>query len=371
MRKITEVTDLKGKRVIVRSSFNVPISDGKVANAFRISKALGTLRYLKEAGARVIVIGHIGRKVEDTLKPVHAVLETFMPVRWGGLITDAAFKEHVALLSDGDVLLAENLRQDAREEANDAEFAALIAACGDIYVNDAFDNAHREHASMSALATLLPAYAGLNVIEEVAQLEKVVTPSHPALFLLGGAKFETKMPLVEKYLEIYDHVFIAGALMSDIFKAKGFEVGQSLVSDVSLRGAAFLDNPKLLLPIDVAVESEAGKRICAPHEVQAHERIMDCGPATTAMIEPYITAAQTILWNGPFGAYERGYIESTEATAKHLAEATAFSVVGGGDSVAAIEKLGLNDKLGFVSTGGGAMLTFLEHGSTPVLDLLK
>ncbi len=370
MKKITEVTDLKGKRVIVRSSFNVPIVDGKVGNVFRIKKALATLRYLKEAGARVIVIGHIGRKLDDTLKPVFDELEKFMPVRWGGVITSDTFSQHANLLSDGDILLAENLRQDPREEANDADFAGLIAAYGDLYVNDAFDNAHREHASMCALATLLPAYAGLNLIEEVTELEKVTVPASPSLFLLGGAKFETKMPLVEKYLKLYDHVFIAGALMNDIFKAKGYEVGQSLVSDVSLMGLSFLEDAKLILPIDVQVDGPNGIRTCSPQEVLPEERIMDCGPATTAMLVPYITQAKTVLWNGPFGAYEKGFIESTESTAKQLAESEAFSVIGGGDSVAAIEKLGLNDKLGFVSTGGGAMLTFLEHGSTPALDLL-
>jgi len=371
MKKITDVTDLKGKRVIVRSSFNVPIVDGKVGNVFRIKKALGTLRYLKESGARIIIIAHIGRKQVDTLKPVFDELEKFMPVRFGGRISEPAFADHVALLSDGDMLLAENLRQDDREEANDPGFATLIAQYGDIYVNDAFDNAHREHASMSELAKLLPAYAGLNLIEEVTELEKVTVPTSPSLFLLGGAKFETKMPLVEKYLKLYDHVFIAGALMNDIFKAKGYEVGESLVSEVSLVGMSFLDDPKLILPIDVMVEGPQGVRTCSPNEVTPEERIMDCGPATTEMLVPYIKEAKTVLWNGPFGAYEKGFIESTESTAKQLAESAAFSVIGGGDSVAAIEKLGLNDKLGFVSTGGGAMLTFLEHGSTPVLDLLK
>lgn len=370
MKSITDIAELKGKRVLVRTSLNVPVSDGVVTNAYRLKRALPTLRYLSEQGAKVIIIGHIGRKTDETLKPVFAELEKFLPMHFGGVITSAEFADRATLMSDGDILMAENIRQDEREEDNDETFAAEIAAHGDIYVNDAFDNVHREHTSMVALAKLLPAYAGLNVIEETRELQKVMTPRHPSLFLLGGAKFETKMPLVEKYLALYDHVFIAGALMNDVFKAKGFEVGQSLVSDVSIAGAAFLSSDKLILPIDVVVEGPRGILTKAPHEVEADEKIMDCGQATTDMLATYIAEAKTILWNGPFGNFERGFKASTEQTMKHLAEAKAFSVVGGGDTVASIETLGLNDKLGFVSTGGGAMLTYLEHGSTAVLDTL-
>lgn len=371
MKIITAITDLRGKRVLVRTSLNVPVADGVVTNAYRLKRALPTLRYLSEQGARVIIIGHIGRKPEETLKPVFEELQKFLPMHFGGVITGAEFAKRAALMSDGDILMAENIRQDEREEENDESFAAEIAAYGDIYVNDAFDNIHREHTSMLALSKLLPAYAGLNVIEETRELQKVMTPQHPSLFLLGGAKFETKMPLVDKYLELYDHVFIAGALMSDIFKAKGFEVGQSLVSDVSLVGAAFLQSEKLILPVDVVVEGPRGVFTKAPNEVEPDEKIMDCGQATTDMLTAYIKNAKTILWNGPFGNYERGFTASTEQTMHKLAEAEAFTVVGGGDTVASIEKLGLNDKLGFVSTGGGAMLTYLEHGSTVSLDLLN
>jgi phosphoglycerate kinase len=274
-------------------------------------------------------------------------------------------------MGEGDFLMLENLRQDEREEANDATFAEMLAELGEIYVNDSFAEAHREHASLSALATILPAYAGLNLIEETQELQKVMIPQHPSLFLLGGAKFETKMPLVEKYLAVYDHVFIGGALANDVFKARGYEVGGSLVSDVSITNEEFLNSPKLIVPIDVMVEGPHGKRICAPTEVQPDEKILDCGEATIALLASHIEQAATILWNGPFGNYEAGYQISTEQTMRNLAASKAFSVVGGGDTVAAIEALGLNDKIGFVSIGGGAMLTYLEHGSTPVLDLLN
>jgi phosphoglycerate kinase len=371
MKNITDAGELRDKRVLVRTSFNVPVQDGQVTNSFRIKRALTTLRYLRESGAKTIILAHIGREKNETLKPVYNELEKFMPVQWGGVIGSEEFNSRVALMSRGDVLVAENLRQDDREKANDVAFAKEIAAYGDLYVNDAFDNVHREHASMSALAKLLPAYAGLNIGEEIRHLKRVMEPEHPALFMLGGAKFETKIPLIEKYLDDYDHVFVAGALANDIFKAKGYEVGTSLVSDVSLNEKPFLSNAKLLIPVDVVVEGPQGTRTIDPRDVQPDEKIYDCGPKTVAMLKSYIDSAKTVLWNGPFGNYEAGFEEATEAIVRILAEAPAFSVVGGGDTVGAIEKLDIVQKLGFVSTGGGAMLTFLEYGSTPVLDLLE
>jgi phosphoglycerate kinase len=371
IRTITEAGNLEGKRVIVRGSFNVPVKDGVVQNAYRIVQGLSTLKYLQAQGARTIVIGHIGREKDETLMPVLSELKKYLPIEWGGAITDEALKGKVDTLQNGEMLLIENLRQDDRENDNNEAFAALIASYGDIYVNDAFDNAHREHASMVGVPKLLPAYAGINLAEELTNLEKVVVPEHPSLFIIGGAKFETKMPLVEKYLHIYDNVFVSGALMNDVFKAKGYEVGTSLVSDVSLAGAAFLEDEKLLIPIDVIVKGPNGVRTTTPDDVKADEAIMDSGPKTTELLASYIDKAKTVLWNGPFGNFEAGFEEGTVETVKHLAASNAFSVIGGGDTVAAIEKLGLNDKLGFVSTGGGAMLTYLENGSTPSIDCLK
>lgn len=370
MKKITDLQNLRGKKVIVRASLNIPLENGAIRNAFRLKRALPTLRYLHEQGAKTIIISHIGRGPEDTLKPVFTALEAYLPIHFGGSITSDEFKERAALISEGSFLLAENLRQDEREEENDEAFGAYIASFGEVYINDAFAEAHREHASLSAVAKILPAYAGLNLLEEVTQLEKAMTPAHPSVFLLGGAKFETKMPLIEKYLSVYDTVFVGGALANDVFKAFGYEVGQSLVSDESLINKEFLHNKKLLFPVDVIVSGSSGKRVCLPTEVQPDEKIFDCGPQTVALLKQYIDRAATVLWNGPFGNYEAGFTESTEATMRTLAAAKAFSVVGGGDTVAAIENLDLNQNIGFVSIGGGAMLTYLEEGRTPVLDLL-
>jgi phosphoglycerate kinase len=370
MKTITEAGDLKGKYVVLRASLNVPLEDGEVRDRFRLDRALPTMRYLHEQGARVIILSHLGRKPEETLKPVFDVLQRHLPMQWGGPVTSEGFRQRRELMADGDLLMAENLRQDPREKANDAAFVDLLASFGQVYVNDAFAEAHREHASTYGLAAKLPAFAGLTLSQEVQELSKVMDPERPALFLLGGAKFETKMPLVEKYLKLYDHVFICGALINDILKAKGYEVGQSLVSDVSLVGAPFLESPKLIMPIDVMVDGPSGRMSKRPEDVTPEERIMDCGPMTVDMLVTYIEKAKTILWNGPFGAYELGYTESTERTARHVAESEAFSVIGGGDTVAAVEKLKLNDQFGFVSTGGGSTLTFLETGTTSVIDRL-
>jgi len=371
MKLITEVEDLRGKFVLLRTSLNVPIKDGKVRNRFRIDRALPTLRYLHERGAKVVAMAHIGRKPEETLKPVFDELEKHLPIHWGGSITGTEFEQRKNLMSDGDILLAENLRQDEREKSNDESFIAILSELGEIYVNDAFAASHREHASTYGVAKKLPAYAGLTLSEEVTELSKMMAPKHPSLFMLGGAKFDTKMPLVEKYLDLYDTVFIGGALANDVFKARGFEVGLSMVPDVSLKDVKFLTNKKLLLPIDVIVDGPSGRGIRTPDKVSKDEKILDCGPMTIDMLATYIEKSKTILWNGPFGAYELDYIQGTEITARHIAAADGFSVVGGGDTVAAVEKLKINNLFNFVSSGGGAMLTFLENGTLPTIDLLK
>ncbi len=372
MHSITEATNLRGKYVLVRSSCNVPLVDGKVANTFRLKQALPTLQYLEKVGARTIVLAHIGREASDTLMPVLEAFKTLIPMEWGGNITDKDFAERRNAMIDGEIILVENIRQDERESANDKKFAELIASYGEIYVNDAFDNIHRDHATMVALPKLLPAYAGITLLNEVTHITKVMEPKTPSLFILGGAKFETKMPLLHKYIEQYDSVFVGGALANDIIAGLGYEIGVSLRSEVSLAGSPLLNNPKLILPVDVVVIDEGNvKRVCAMAEVKPTEKIVDMGPQTVAMLEPYIKNAQTILWNGPLGLYETGGDGSTHTVAKLIAKSGAYSVLGGGDTVAAVEELGLNDQFGFVSTGGGAMLTLLEEGTTKALQALE
>lgn len=371
MKLITEETNLKGKYVLVRSSCNVPVKNKVVQNMYRLKRALPTLIYLKEQGAKVIVLAHIGREETDTLHPVFEAFTQLVPMQWGGTIGSVEFTTARADMHDGDILLAENLRAHAGETDNDTVFASLLAAQGDIYVDDAFDNIHRDHASMITLPTLLPAYAGLTLAEEVTELSKAMIPVSPSLLILGGAKFETKMPLVEKYLELYDQVFVTGALLNDILKAQGHEVGTSMVSDISIAGAPFLKNPKLIQAIDVVVESSRGVRTAIVSDIAVDENVIDMGIQTIAVLKPFIKNAKTILWNGPLGLYENGVPGSTQEVAKLVADSDAFSVVGGGDTVAAIEELDLNEQFGFVSIGGGAMLTLLEHGTTKALEVLS
>lgn len=371
MKSVAEIKDLKGKFVLLRASLNVPIKDGVVSNRFRIDRTLPTLRYLHEQGAKTIVVAHIGRNPEETLKPVFEELEKNLPLHWGGKVGGTELQQRKDLMGDGDILLVENLRQNEGEKTNDETFVEMLAALGEIYINDAFAVAHRKHASTYGVAKKLPAYAGLTMIDEVTELAKVMQPESPSLFMIGGSKFDTKMPLVEKYLDLYDNVFVGGALANDIFKAQGFEVGKSMVSDVSLKGSKLLTNKKLLLPIDVIVDGPGGRSVKLPSEVTPDESILDCGPMTIDMLATYVEKAKTILWNGPFGAYEQGYIQSTEITARHVAATDGFSVIGGGDTVAAVEKMKINNLFNFVSSGGGAMLTFLEKGTTEVIDLLE
>ena len=372
LRPVTQVEHLKGVYVIVRSSLNLPLQDGVATNLYRLHQALPTLRYLHEAGARVILIGHIGRKPDQTLQPVFDELVKLLPAQWGGVIGSQECLQRRDLMNDGDILMLENTRQHEGETTNDPDFAQSIADLGVLYVNDAFAVAHRSHASTVGVAALLPSYAGLTLLQEVQKLSSVMKPTSPSLFIIGGGKFETKMPLVEKYLGICSRTFIGGALVNDVLKAKGYEVGLSLVSDVSLVGAAFLDNPKLILPVDLIVAGRTGgKRTCALDQVTADEAILDAGPKTVAMLRGYTTTAATIVWNGPLGNYEAGYGDATEAVARLVAESSAISVVGGGDTVAAIEKLGLNDQFTHISIAGGAMLEFLEKGTLPAIEALS
>lgn len=331
---------------------------------------LPTLQWLRGQKARTIIIAHIGREPEESLKPVLTAFQKYLPVEWGGDICDDAFKKQRESMQDGDILLAENIRQDPREMTNDEDLAEYLASLADVYVNEAFGNIHREHTSMVALPKLLPSYMGINFQIEVDKVGMAMNPEHPALFIIGGAKFGTKIPLIEKYLTTYDFVFVGGALAHDVLKADGYEVGQSLVSEVSLVGHPMLLHKKLLRPIDVMVARGEEQVSVLIKDVLPTDVILDMGERTITMLTPYIKNAKTILWNGPLGKYEAGGGGSTEAVAKLIAESNSFSVLGGGDTVAAVESLGLNEKFSHISTGGGAMLTYLENGTTPALTAL-
>ncbi len=371
LKRICEQDDLQGKYVLLRTPMNVPIKDGVVQNQFRITRALATMNYLVKKGARVIAVGHLGDG-EESAAPVAELLRAHLPsVRFSPEVTGSVSLQLRDELKDGEVLVLENVRRDPREKKNDADFARSLADMAEIYVNDAFADSHREHASICAITQFLPSCAGMNFMHEYDELMKMRTPKHPALFMLGGAKFDTKMPLVQQFLDVYDHVFIGGALANDLFKAKGYNVGESLVSDVDLTGSPLVTHPKLLLPVDVTVSDGTSSYVVLPDAVQPHERILDMGPATLAMLEPLIKNAASILWNGPFGNYEAGFEEFTIGTAKRIADATGYAVIGGGDTVASIEGMAKQEKFAFLSTAGGAMLTFLETGTLAGIEAMR
>ncbi|MEX2013410.1 MAG: phosphoglycerate kinase [Parcubacteria group bacterium] len=327
LKSILEAGNLKGKRVLVRVDWNVPIENGRVFDDFRIKKSLPTLEYLKKAGAEVIIATHLepeGTSVE--------ILKAYVP-------------EGMKLL--------ENLRDNPGEESNSKKFAAKLASRADIYINEAFAASHREHASVVRLPKLLPAFIGLQFALEIKELSRAFYPKKPFLFILGGAKFDTKLSLLKKFIHIADHIFVGGALANNFFKEQGVDVGNSLVKEGDFGLKALLKTGKIILPEDTIVKD--GK-------------IMDAGPRTIENLKPIISASKLVLWNGPLGSYENGYKVATLALAKIISEFSSESIIGGGDTLAAIKELDLFDKFSFVSTGGGAMLDFLATGTLPGIE---
>lgn len=374
LSSIRSCTHLRGKRVLVRAGLDVPMTnEGVITDDFRIKQSLSTLHFLRDAGARVIILAHGSRPDGSSDISLHSVcdaLNVFMPVLWAGAVVGDVVEEKIAALQDGDLLLLENLRFEKGEKENDEAFAKTLASYGDMYVNDAFSVAHRTHASIVGIPQFLPSYAGISFVEEVENLTHALAPQSPSLFILCGAKFDTKLPLVEKLLSVYDKVFIGGALADNFFVAQGFSIGKSLVSDLDITKTALFNNPKILLPIDVVVNSPHGREEKKPDAILSDEAILDAGSETIAMLQKEIESAATILWNGPLGDYEHGFDAATKAVAESIARAKGTTIVGGGDTIAAINNDALTKQFTFLSTAGGAMLTFLEEGTLPGIEAL-
>ena len=373
MKTIRDIQYFEGVKILVRVDFNVPVQKERVVDDFRIRMALPTIKFLQEKGAKVILMSHIETNEGENIsfQPIaDHMAELGVPV----LFIKDYKKAHETIenqLKNGEVALLENLRFFDGEKKNDQKFAKELASFGDIYVDEAFPSAHREHASIVGVPQFLPGYAGLQFEKEVLNLTKTFNPTHPFIFLLNGIKFETKMPLLKRFLEIADTVFVGGALATDFFKQKGYEVGRSIVSGGDIDLAPYLANSKLLLPVDVIDE---GRKVYEPESLPKESKIVDIGPKTLELLKSKIQNAKFILWNGPTGIYQQGYGEATEELARIIAAATtagATSVIGGGDTVAAIENIGLTDKFTFVSSGGGAMLDFLATGTLPGIEALN
>ncbi len=366
-------SELTGKYILVRAGFDVPLTaHGEVADLFRVHRSAETIAYLAKLGARVIILSHIGRDPEETNAPVARALKSEVALTYVKDLTGQVAHDAKHAMRDGDVLMLENLRRDPREVKNDDGLARELAGLGDIYVNDAFSAAHRSHASIVGIPKYLPHYSGLLIDAEVRELSKARNPQHPSFAILGGAKFETKAPLIRSLLNAYDSVFITGALANDVFKARGLPVGRSTIS-TELPGEDVLSNPHFLAPVDVTVERlDKQAQVKVPADVVSGDKIVDIGPETIALIAPKIAEAKFILWNGPTGLYEAGYGEWTHAIAELIAKCDAQKVIGGGDTIAVIEESGMRrENLGFLSTGGGAMLEYILDGTLPGLEALN
>lgn len=382
MRTIRDIQLFANIPILVRTALNVPIENGKVVNDYRLRRALPTIKFLAERGAKVILISHIGEQGTETLAPVaRALSKLIRGVSFFGETIGARARAAVRDLAPGNILVLENLRRDRGEIINDRAFARELAALADIFVQDSFDTCHRRHASIIGVPKLLTSYAGLLLEEETRELSQALAPKHPALAVIGGAKFATKEAVLTTLLKTYDHVFVGGALANDFLKASGQEVGKSLVSHTDRDSIKnLLTNPKLVLPIDSlvipaasvgAMSARMEARIATAGYVRPDEIILDHGPATSALLADFARKAKNILWNGPLGNYENGFIDATDSLARTIAASGARSVVGGGDTVAAIENLGLLPHFSFVSTGGGAMLDFLVKETLPGIDALE
>ncbi|MDN5277235.1 MAG: hypothetical protein PWR01_1200 [Clostridiales bacterium] len=390
-KKTIEDIDVRGKRVLVRVDFNVPLDEnGNITDDTRIRAALPTIQYLIKNNAKVILMSHLGRPKGEfdpkySLAPVAKHLSKLLgqEVIMAKDVIGESAKNAVANMKEGQVVLLENVRFHKEETKNDPEFAKALAQLGDIYVNDAFGSAHRAHASTEGVAHYLPAVAGYLIQKELEVMGKALeNPERPFVAILGGAKVSDKIGVIENLINKVDVLIIGGGMAYTFLKAKGYEVGNSLLEEDKVELAKQLmekakeKGVKLLLPVDNVVAEEF--KADAPHKVVDSDKIqpgwmgMDIGPKTREMFGEEIKKAKTVVWNGPMGVFEMpAFAEGTKAVAKYVSECGGTTIIGGGDSAAAVEQLGFADKMTHISTGGGASLEFLEGKVLPGIAALN
>lgn len=390
MKKTVKDIPVDGKRVLVRVDFNVPLSNGQVTDDTRIRAALPTIDYLRDQGARVILISHLGRPKggpDDALgmDPVAARLSELLGADVTKLndCVGPGVESRLAELPPGGVALLENSRFHPEEKQNDPEFAAALARLADVFVNDAFGTAHRAHASTAGVAAHLPAVAGFLVEKELKQLSRLTgNPAHPFVTVLGGVKVSDKIGVVDRFLDFADAILVGGAMCFGFLKAEGIRVGASRVEEEAVgTAAAALEKARrskcsLLLPVDLVVADSfspgASTRVVPVEEVPDGWMGLDIGPETVKGFVKEIQSAKTIFWNGPMGAFEmEPFAAGTMAVAGAIAAADALTVSGGGDTVAAINRFNLGDRFDHISTGGGAAMEFLEGKELPGIGVLQ
>ena len=383
-KKTVRDIDLANKRVLVRVDFNVPLKDGKVTDDSRIRAALPTIQYLREQNCRVILMSHLGRPKDGpdpvfALDPVAVRLAQLLnaPVRKLDELSGPGVEAAVGSMQPGDVILLENSRFDPREKKNDPELVQELARLGDVFVNDAFSAAHRAHVTTAGLAGVLPAVAGLSMEKEVTALEGLLAePKRPFVVVLGGAKVTDKIKVIDRFLDLADRLLIGGAMSTTFLKAKGYAVGASKVDEEGLAPAAEAlrkaetTRCSLVLPGDVLVAdafAEGAKTaVVAADAIPEGWMAVDIGPATAATYRALISEAGTVFWNGPMGVFEMApFAAGTKAVAEAMADCPGVTVAGGGDSVAALNKFKLADRIDHVSMGGGASLEFIEGAELP------
>jgi len=339
---------LRGRRVVLRLDLNLPIVDGKIRDDYRLQRSLPTLELLKRSGAKTIIVCHTDSRETDSMALVAKRLRDFYPVTFVsdfGAASSAAHK-----LKEGEFLFLENIRRHRGEMTNDSACSNMLAALGDVYVNDAFAVSQRQHASVIGVPTLLPSYAGLLLESEIENLSRAFDPVRPFLFILAGANKKltkgshvsaTKFPLIEKFLGKADTVAVCGALANDIYRAQGFETGTSLVSEAAIDLGNIVTRPNLYVPLDVVAQKDGAARNTSASAVGAREKIVDAGVESIEDLRELIGQAKLVVWNGPLGEYESGFEEGTVALAQMLAECDAETIIGGGDSLAVVSRLGL------------------------------
>jgi len=369
--RLADIKELRGKRVLLRLDLNVPVKNGRVMDDFRIERSLPTIKYLKKNGARVVIISHIGRRKSDTLKPVARHLNTFVKVGFVPERAEEKLQDIVTNMKNGTAIVLENLRRNPGEAANDRAYAKRIATLGDIFVNDAFSVSHRRHASIVGVPAFLPGYIGFLFEEELKQLSSTFHPPRPFLFVLGGAKPETKIPLIKKYLDIANFVFVGGAVANVFFRAQGHEIGRSFTGGFSGNVKPLVRHKKLLIPFDALVRKGNKVKPKAISDILSSDTIVDVGPRSVGALADHISKARCILFNGPLGNYEKGYDKATASVLSLIAKSKARSILGGGDTAYMASYLGLDKKFTFISTGGGSMIAFLATGTLPGMDALK